>query len=102
MPSWAPAFPPMNTIPAPESLLRQTAFFQLEQSSTALHLASRECWERLRLLDSAGNCLRESRATQRDSWDLQGLSPGVYWVVGEWPGTRSSRAVVIGAEAARF
>lgn len=91
----------MHTIPAPQPLLQQTAFFQLEQSSAALQLVSRETWERLRLLDSTGTCLLESRGMQRDTWNLQGLEPGVYWVVGEWPGTRSSRAVVIDPAAAR-
>ncbi len=73
-----------------------TAAFQIEQTTTHLRLRSREPWERLRLLAMDGSTHRESTWALADFWELSGLQPGVYWVVGEWSGTRSSRAVIIG------
>jgi hypothetical protein len=69
--------------------------FQIEQSASQLTLQSKEPWERLRLLDTAGSTLCESMGALADKWDIEGLATGVYWVVAEWVGTRSSRAIVI-------
>jgi hypothetical protein len=47
-------------------------------------------------MDTAGKTLRESSQNDQAQWELDGLSDGIFWVVAEWSGARSSRAVVIG------
>lgn len=72
------------------------ATFQVEQSPSRVRLQSSDAWERLRLMDTSGTTHRESSGVYMEQWELQGLQPGVYWIVAEWTGARSSRALVIG------
>jgi len=68
----------------------------MEQTPSLLRLRSRQPWDRIRLMDTAGKTLRESSQNDQAQWELDGLSDGIFWVVAEWSGARSSRAVVIG------
>ncbi|MBI1193714.1 MAG: hypothetical protein GC205_11155 [Bacteroidetes bacterium] len=87
----------VRTLPSPllPGSLSQAAF-QMEQSPSQLRLRSRQVWDRIRLMDTAGKTLRESSQSDQAQWELDGLPDGIFWVVAEWSGARSSRAVVIG------
>jgi hypothetical protein len=60
-----------------------------------LILAAHEPWERLRLMRLDGTLMRECRNMRQASWSLENVPVGIYWVVAEWIGQRSSRAVVV-------
>jgi len=68
----------------------------MEQTPSLLRLRSRQVWDRIRLMDTAGKTLMESSQNDQAQWELEGLPNGIFWVVAEWSGARSSRAVVIG------
>jgi len=79
----------------PQHPLAAKAPFSIEQRPSMLLLAAHEPWERLRLMRLDGTLVRECRNIRQVNWALDKLSPGIYWVVAEWIGQRSSRAVVI-------
>jgi|GEM_PF-1628547 len=87
----------VHTLRSPQlpGSLAKTAF-QLEQTPSTLRLRAQQSWDRVRLMDTAGTTLRESTQNDVAQWELTGLPDGIFWVVAEWSGARSSRAVVIG------
>lgn len=89
---------PMNPITAPArpAPTARAAGLELRQSARALTCTSAEPWERLRVFDAAGRALAESAFGREWTLAIEGLAAGPYWIVAEWAGYRSSRAVVVG------
>lgn len=95
----------MLTIPAPMTPITATTRpapavratgLELRQSARALTCTSAEPWERLRVFDAAGRALAESAFSREWTLAMESLAAGPYWIVAEWAGYRSSRAVVLG------